>query len=74
MGLDSCSPPCPTAAKPVSQMRMATPLLMRPLAMDNMLHGVRKVAGRKGTVSGVCRGQMLKGRGRRVTAVKETTS
>ncbi|XP_031221644.1 HLA class II histocompatibility antigen gamma chain isoform X2 [Mastomys coucha] len=29
----------PKSAKPVSQMRMATPLLMRPLPMDNMLHG-----------------------------------
>ncbi|XP_052011802.1 HLA class II histocompatibility antigen gamma chain isoform X2 [Apodemus sylvaticus] len=27
----------PKSAKPVSQMRMATPLLMRPLPMDNML-------------------------------------
>lgn len=29
----------PKSAKPVSPMRMATPLLMRPLAMDNMLQG-----------------------------------
>ncbi|GAB1301777.1 H-2 class II histocompatibility antigen gamma chain [Apodemus speciosus] len=36
--LESLRMKLPKSAKPVSQMRMATPLLMRPLPMDNMLH------------------------------------
>lgn len=37
--------PDPIAAKPLSKMRMATPMLMRALPMDGLLEGVRKPQG-----------------------------
>lgn len=42
-GHTHAAPPDPTAAKPLSQMRMATPMLMHALPMEGM--GVRTIPG-----------------------------
>ncbi|XP_029402857.1 HLA class II histocompatibility antigen gamma chain isoform X1 [Mus pahari] len=41
----------PKSAKPVSHMRMATPLLMRPMSMDNMLLGPVKNVTKYGNMT-----------------------
>ncbi|EDL09806.1 H-2 class II histocompatibility antigen gamma chain isoform 2 [Mus musculus] len=49
--LESLRMKLPKSAKPVSQMRMATPLLMRPMSMDNMLLGPVKNVTKYGNMT-----------------------
>ncbi|CAH7024317.1 HLA class II histocompatibility antigen gamma chain isoform X1 [Phodopus roborovskii] len=49
--LESLRMKLPKSAKPVSQMRMATPLMMQPLSMKSMLHGPVQNATKYGNMT-----------------------